>query len=214
MELRFQVAGDEWVKGLCADLSAQVKILGLKSLGRGREVAHFVDIVMGPDAPGGAREWLRSSPTVVSAELTDLSRQHMVGVVVASRCSACTSIVGYDSALFVSSAATGSDCTVGYKIFLGDDGVPPLLRRLSRDGIGYRVDEISPISPDPTLSERQLGVLKSAMAMGLYDFPRRITQDELAAKLGIKTSTLNEILRRGEKKILGSFLSDLGNKDQ
>lgn len=210
MELRFQTAGDEWVRGLCGDLSAQVKILGLKYVDRGNEVAHFVDIVVGAEAPGGVREWLGSSPAVTSAELTDLSKQHMVGVVTASRCRACSSIMSYDSALFISSAATGADCSVGYKVFLSDEGVPPLLRRLTRDRIGYRVNEISPISPDLKLSERQLGVLKSAMEMGLYDFPRRITQDELAAKLGIKTSTLNEILRRGQKKILGSFLSDLG----
>jgi len=68
------------------------------------------------------------------------------------------------------------------------------------------VTEIAPISPDALLTTRQWNVLKSAMEMGLYDFPRRITQDELAVKTGIKPSTPNEILRRAEKNIPRSFL--------
>jgi len=44
--------------------------------------------------------------------------------------------------------------------------------------------------------------------MGFYDFPRRISLTELAGKIGIKPSTLSEILRAAEKSILGNFLSE------
>ena len=153
------------------------------------------------------REWLGSSKSVSDTELTDLSKVHAMGVVVAHGCRACTAIIGTDSPMFVSSGSTAEDCTVGYKVFLNNEGVPSLLNRLSKDHVGYKVNDISPISSDSRLTSRQLGILKSAMAMGLYDFPRRITQDELAEKLGIKPSTLNEILRRAERNILGSFLN-------
>ena len=143
---------------------------------------------------------------MVSTELTDLAKDHVLGVVVARHCRACTSIIGSSSAMFVSSASTESDCAVGYKIFLNNEGIPLLLNHLSQDGVGYKVTEISPISPDVPLTTRQLNVLKAAMEMGLYDFPRRITQDELALKMGVKPSTLNEILRRAEKNILGNYL--------
>ena len=46
MQLRFQAGADAWVKGLCAGLSAKVKILGLKFIGKQQEVAHFVDITI------------------------------------------------------------------------------------------------------------------------------------------------------------------------
>jgi len=206
MQLRFQAGADPWVRGLCADFSAKVKILGLKFIGKEEEVAHFVDITMEADKMGELKKWLETDASVVSTELTDLSRDHVLGVVVARRCKACASIIGSSSAMFVSSAATERDCALGYKIFLNNDGIPSLLNNLSRGGVEYRVTEISPISPDVPLTTRQLNVLKSAMEMGLYDFPRRITQDELALKMGIKPSTLNEILRRAEKNILGNYL--------
>lgn len=207
MQLRFQAGADSWVQGLCADLSAKVKILGLKFIGRGREVAHFVDITTAEEGKiEDIKEWLKANSSVVSAELTDLSKDHSMGVVVAKGCKVCASLIGSNSATFVSSATTESDCVVGYKIFLNNEGVPSLLSNLSKDGVGYMVKEISPISPDLRLTTRQLNILKSAMEMGLYDFPRRTTRAELAAKIGIKSSTINEILRRAEKSILGGYL--------
>jgi predicted DNA binding protein len=208
MQLKFQAGADEWVKGLCSDLSARVTILGLKFVGSGREVAHFVDITMEDEDTEGVRDWLRGSSSILSTELTDLSKRQAMGVVVARGCKACNSIMDSNSAMFVSSASTEQDCALTYKVFLNNDGVPTLLRHLTRDGVGYRVTNISPISPVLPLTSRQLSILKSAMEMGLYDFPRRITQDELAYRIGIKTSTLNEILRRAEKNILGRFLNE------
>ena len=208
MQLRFEASADDWVKGLCDELSVRVKILGLKFVGKGGEVAHFVDITTYDDKTESVRDWLDRSHTIKSEELTELSRDHSMGVVVATKCRACASIIGSNSAMFVSSASTEDNCQVGYKIFLSDSGIPNLLNHLSQDGVGYKVTEISPISHDVPLTTRQLNVLKSAMEMGLYDFPRRITQDELASKIGIKTSTLNEILRRAEKNILGKYLTE------
>jgi len=208
MQLQFQARADDWLKQLCIDHSAQVRILGLKFVGKGQEVAHFVDIALGAGSPGDARQQLESNPSVMSTELTDLSQQHMMGVIVAKSCMACPSILGSNLAVFVSSARTEDNCTVAYKVFLGNEGVPLLLSRLSKGGVGYTVRDIGPVSPDFKLTSRQLGILRSAMEMGFYDFPRRISLTELAGKIGIKPSTLSEILRAAEKNILGSFLSE------
>jgi len=208
MQLRFQTLADEWARGLCTDLSASIKILGFKFTGGEGDVAHFADFKMVKEKLGGLRNRLDATKSVLSSDLTLLSRDHAIGVIVASKCGACASILGSDSAMFVTSAATEDDCTMGYKVFLNNDSVPSLLHHLSRDGIGYKVTEISSVASELHLTTRQLMVLKSAMEMGLYDFPRRITQIELATLMGIKPSTLDEILRRAEKNILGSFLHD------
>ena len=208
MQLQLRARADEWIQSLCMDHSARVSILGLKPVGKGRGVAHFVDISTEESHPAGVRRWLGSDPSVLSMELTDLSKNRSMGVVVANHCKACTSIIRSDLAVFVSSAATEDDCLVGYKLFLGDDGVPTLLNRLSKDGVNYSVKDVGPFSRDSRLTQKQLDFLKSAMDMGFYDFPRRITLTNLAEKLGIKPSTLSEILRAGEKNILGSFLSE------
>ena len=208
MQLQFQAGADEWVQALCVGHSAQVKILGLKPVGKWHDFAHFFDISMKDSYPAELRRWLDSDPSVLSTELTDLSRQRVMGVVVANHCKACASIIRSDLAVFVSSAETEDGCLVGYKLFLGDEGVPTLLNRLSKDGVNYRVKGIGPFSPGVGLTQRQLGILKSALEMGFYDFPRRITLTVLAEKLGIKPSTLSEILRAAEKNVVGSFLTE------
>lgn len=209
MQLRFFAGADSWTKGLCQEFSVAVKILGLKSVSEDREIAHFVEITS-KDGEGaaGVRKWLSGSSDVQSTELTELAKGHLMGVVMANGCRVCASLIESNLASFVSSADTEADCTVGYKLFLNNDGVPALLNRLSSGGVGYEVTEISQLTEDLRLTTRQFGVLKSAMELGLYDYPRRITQDELAARLGIRSSTLNEILRRAEKKILGGFLGE------
>ena len=207
MQLQFSANPDGWVKGLCGDCSAHVKILGLKSAG-GRKVAHFVEITTAAGTTDAVKEWLGKTGTVDSIELTDLAKDHLLGVVVARGCGVCASLIDSSSASFISLAATEADCNVGYKLYLGGDGVPSLLNSMTGNGVEYAVREISAISDDSPLTVRQFSVLKSAMEMGLYDFPRRMTQDELAVRLSIKPSTLNEILRRAEKKILGAFLGE------
>lgn len=207
MQLRFIAQADPWTRELCEGFTAYVRILGLKSLGRGHVVAHFVDISTKKAATlETVRERLSGAGGVESVELTELAKGHFMGVVMSVDCKACRSLIESNLASFVSSAATQEDGKVAYRLFLNADGVPELLNRLSSAGVGYEVTEISPITEDLPLTSRQLSVLRSAMELGLYDYPRRITQDELAVKLGIRSSTLNEILRRAEKKILGSFL--------
>ena len=207
LQLRFSAGGDTWTKALCQECSAYVKVLGLKYVNHGRQIAHFVDI-LAKDSEGAelVTSWLSSSSDVESTELTELSKGHLMGVIMTYGCRVCPSLIDTNLASFVSSAETQSDCTMSYKLFLNSDGVPVLLNRLSSEGVSYKVLEISDMSEDLRLTSRQFAVLKSAMELGLYDYPRRITQDELAVKLGIQSSTLNEILRRAEKRVLGGFL--------
>jgi predicted DNA binding protein len=205
MQLRFSAGGDSWLRDVCQECPAQVKILGLKMVG-GQEVAHFVDISTKDESTERVKELLQASSLVRRTELTELAKNHLMGVVMADGCRVCKTLIDTDSASFISSSATQSNCLVAYKLFLNRDGVPLLLNKLSRNGVGYKVTEISSISEDSPLTEKQFRVLKSAMELGLFDYPRRITQDELAARLSISSGTLNEILRRAEKKILGGFL--------
>lgn len=209
MELRFVSEAESWETSICQEFSAYVKILGVKSVDDGKRVAHFVDITTRDEAGAAAvTGWLRSSKEIASVELTELAKGHLMGVVIAKRCKVCGTLVASNLASFMSSASTESDCTVGYRLFLNKDGVPKLLNLLSSGGVRYKVLGISQMTEDSGLTTKQFKVLKAATEMGLYDYPRRISQDELAIKLGIGKSTLNEILRRAEKKVLAGFVGE------
>ncbi|TYL38877.1 diguanylate cyclase [Natronococcus pandeyae] len=58
------------------------------------------------------------------------------------------------------------------------------------------------------LTEKQRAALESAYFAGYYDWPRKITAEELADSLGVSSSTLHQHLRRGNWCLLSTFFED------
>ena len=71
-----------------------------------------------------------------------------------------------------------------------------------------RAGEYQPEMSDPAgqLTNRQKEILRAALAAGYYDIPRRATQRDLAAELGLSRGTIGDHLRRIEAKIIRSII--------
>ncbi len=63
-------------------------------------------------------------------------------------------------------------------------------------------------STDSALTERQREVVAEALSRGYYDWPRGITNEELATELEISRATLHEHLRKAERAVLSSAMAD------
>ncbi|MEM3832510.1 MAG: helix-turn-helix domain-containing protein [Thermoprotei archaeon] len=59
------------------------------------------------------------------------------------------------------------------------------------------------------LTAREFEILRTAYNLGYYDYPRLISFNELAKKLGIVPSTLSEELRKAEKKVITIYMRNL-----
>ncbi|ADJ14020.1 helix-turn-helix domain-containing protein [Halalkalicoccus jeotgali] len=70
-----------------------------------------------------------------------------------------------------------------------------------------KLEEFTP-GVEPPLTERQHEVAAQALARGYYDWPRGITNEKLAEKLGISRATLHEHLRKAERTVLSSALAE------
>ena len=55
------------------------------------------------------------------------------------------------------------------------------------------------------LTKKQEKVFWLALKGGFFDYPRQIGMEELSSKLGIRPSTLSEILRRGTRRLLEQY---------
>jgi predicted DNA binding protein len=55
------------------------------------------------------------------------------------------------------------------------------------------------------LTENQERIFWLALKSGFFDYPRKVDMAELAAKLGISSATLSEILRRGTRRLLEHY---------
>jgi len=79
-----------------------------------------------------------------------------------------------------------------------DAGVSPNLERIG----GYD----GPDHPLAELTARQREVIETAWEMGYYEVPRQVAAEDIAAELGLDSSTVNEHLQRAERNLLGQLL--------
>jgi predicted DNA binding protein len=68
--------------------------------------------------------------------------------------------------------------------------------------------KITEISDTDELTKRQEQVTRMAFERGYFDFPRRIGLKELATMFDVSTSTLSEILRKGQRRIMMRYFSE------
>lgn len=68
---------------------------------------------------------------------------------------------------------------------------------------------IAPADLVPEFTQRQRQVIETAYENGYYDIPRETTTAELADEIGISRRTIEEHLRRGEKKLMDGFIGEL-----
>jgi predicted DNA binding protein len=80
-----------------------------------------------------------------------------------------------------------------------------LVSRLEEKGIGAEISSISRYDHEEVLTPRQKEVISEAVRQGYFDFPRKVGLTELSKRIGIKPSTLSEIMRGAERKIMTSF---------
>lgn len=81
---------------------------------------------------------------------------------------------------------------------LAGSGLQPVVLR--------RAEHIEP----GELTPRQLEVLLFAYKKGYFDTPRKTSLAEMAEIMGIRATSLRDIIRRAIKKIVKKYLSDLG----
>lgn len=84
-----------------------------------------------------------------------------------------------------------------------------LFEKLENKDIHTRVREITEVRRESVLTRRQKEVLDKAINLGYFEFPRRTDLTQLARLLNIKPSSLSEILRSAQRKIMERYIDDM-----
>lgn len=168
-------------------------------------VMHFVDISSESATPEDLSKELRISSDITETDLARVGANRIIGSVTSNKCVVCRVLVESKTNTFIAPASTFHDCQMSYKVFISGSGLPLLLQRLHKEGVEYKIEDLSPLASSRGITPRQQKVLKSALELGYYDFPKRISTETLASTLGIKPGTVAEILRRAEKNVITRY---------
>lgn len=100
----------------------------------------------------------------------------------------------------------------GWKMIVKDsETLRSTINAIEASGIKTKIISISSPFRDIKLTKRQRDVLLYVLKEGYFEFPRRKSLTKLASELSIKPSTLSEIIRRTEMKIVRQYLSSVLN---
>lgn len=95
-------------------------------------------------------------------------------------------------------------------IFESGVSLSKVLRRLKERGVAGAVRGVENLKGNDLLTFNQEEALKLAEAMGYFSLPRKVSIRQLAAILGMAPSTLDEVLRRAEGKVVSRYTSEPG----
>ena len=141
---------------------------------------------------------------VISSDIIKVKDGKALGVVVSPRCPAIEAMK--DLTCTVISHTIEKDGSTKLELLTdGRDTLKRLIRKFRNAGAQVTVLKVSVNLENERLTERQESIVRKALEMGYYEYPRKIRQKELANACGVASSTLAEILRRAERNIIAAI---------
>lgn len=200
LEVRLLVdAPENWVKDINRGHSAFVRITDIKGSDKG--IQDFVEIASNRVSADKLIKVLGSASNIRDIDLVRLDPHRIMGTITTHECPVCSSLSGLNSSLL--SASTREDGRMEWKLLIsGDETLKQVTQRLTTQKVNFEIVGIDRLRHKKDLTTRQEQIIKMALDLGFFEFPKRIRLEELSERLGISPGTLSEILRRAEKNIL------------
>jgi len=196
-----------WVSEVTERNPSTVRILDCKPAESRDGIRQLVEVTADPEALEKIVREVKASPLVKEAYIVETKKGKMIGSLLTSSVF-CGTIMGSNAfcrtCLFQSRSRP--DGTVEWTIaFTGREALTELLDRLKDDKVEVKILKLASVADVETLTSHQRSVVEIALDGGYFDYPRRITLRQLAKKVGVSASTVSEVLRRAEKKILSAY---------
>ncbi|HUI00555.1 MAG TPA: helix-turn-helix domain-containing protein [Nitrososphaerales archaeon] len=193
-----------WLRTAVDRYSGSARILDSKILGPDM-VEHLFEINVKPEQMKPLLSDIARDRDVMGMEIVQSKSGRIQGAISTARCTICKEVAA--SRCFLGSVEIERG-KASWTILGDQSACKGLLDSLERRGIPFRLDLKRSLDDRELLTARQEEVLYMAYERGYFDFPKKIGVRGLAAATGVKTSTLTEILRRGQKKIVAGYFGD------
>jgi predicted DNA binding protein len=120
-------------------------------------------------------------------------------------CGVCNTILAHDA--FLVSGKSMQDNIITYSFMVPThEAYRGIIADLEKTGHKVTVRKVGKFEQQiGVLTENQERIFWLALKSGFFDYPRQVDMTELAAKLGISSATLSEIIRRGTRRLLEHY---------
>jgi predicted DNA binding protein len=199
---------DSWTTRLAQKFSAAVRVIDCRP-SRDGGIQQLVEISAQPETLEQIVESIRGDENVRDTHVVKTKRGRILGVVATNDSTMCRIIADVNCFCLTCPLATPrkSDGAVDWVLALtAHNSLRKLIRELKAHGITPEIVRVTNISDGEKLTPRQRNIIESAFASGFYEYPRRTGLQNLSKKLGVSSSTLGEMMRRAERKIIASYL--------
>lgn len=195
-----------WLGKLKGDLDLDISLIDtIPLLHKPSGVQDLVDIDLNGNDPELVMERLRSMNDVEFVSSPGTSGSKLKLIVGTSSCLGCRALSSAEA--FLLSAKVLDDGWVEWRVVHDKkEALGNLLKRLDGTGMKYRVLEEREFKNLDSLTKEQERVLKAALDMGYYNFPKDVGVRELALKLGVSTAYISYTLRSAQKKVIQLYL--------
>jgi predicted DNA binding protein len=194
-----------WAADISARHSIPITVLDSRPGARPGETLNWIRALVDLKEADGLISGIRGHHSVVSSELVKTKRGVM-GVVKCNRCP-------------LQSASGGLPCTVREHSVAPDRSAELTILASRKDSLGKIMSRLETAGLETTvlrtarqrervlLTPKQERVLRTALANGYFDYPRKLRQRELSMICGMASSSLAELMRRAERNAIRELLA-------
>ena len=192
----------KWIKDIVETHSASIRIRDIRSSNEGaKDLLEF--FMPGGNVRNLSSELVEQKRSRINS-VTIMDDSHATAIVNAHECAVCKAILDWD--LFLTEAYSNEYGDIIMKWLVPDEAtVKGFLDRLAQDGVMFELLSKRALSKRSDITTRQEYVVKTALELGFFDYPKKINLEGLSKRLNVSYVTLAEILRRAERKIISSY---------
>lgn len=205
VELKLKIP-DSWVEEISRKFPTPIKFIKCVSYGKNGGRGLIEIKTKSEEEIEKLFKEIEKHPAVCKVDFSTLRNGEVLGSVTTKLCVACKALCTSDC--FLESAILGEKGFVNWKLItISNNSLRKLIAKLENSGCEVELKKITKLDKKSLLTHRQEEIIKLAFEKGYFDFPKKIILKDLAKLFEISPSTLQEILQRGEKKIISQHVN-------
>jgi predicted DNA binding protein len=198
---------DRWAASVLSKSNAVIKMVDCRPYGR-KGMIELIEITSHSSVKDVLR-LISAEPNILYTSFSVFDKHRASGIVVTKIspvCRAMSSMMGFCTNCAMVAGGQEGQATKWQVVFPGKISVKSFMSELKREGIDAIVTEVGKQTGNRSLTYEQERAVGLAEEEGYFKFPRETSLKELSSTLGISPSTLDEVLRRAEGKIVADHV--------